>query len=211
MANQPLFSDFIEHLFPRLINRQNLNIKYTFCLGGLALTCFLITIFSGLLLLFYYLPSPKQAYASIVFLEQNVFAGRFLRSLHRLSAEAMLIFVFLHSLRVIWTGACTRPRQLNWSIGCILLLASLATAYTGYLLPMDELGFWAARTGIELLKSLPLGNGLSCFLAPDGLNGPLSLLRFYVLHVLVLPLLIAICCFLHFYQIRKNQGILPYL
>lgn len=206
-----MVKDFLRHLFPRVVLRQNLRFSYTFCLGGLAFTAFLVLVLSGLLLLFYYAPTPAGAFDSILFLEGKVAGGRYLRRLHRLGSHALLVLIFLHTLRVILTGAYRRPRELNWIIGFLLLGLSLFEAYTGYLLPMDQLALWATQTGMELLATLPGGRLLRGFLVPDGIGAPLSLLRFYALHIVILPLTMLGLTFLHFYRVRKDKGILPYL
>jgi len=206
-----LFKDFLEHIFPRLILEKNLRITYTFCLGGLAFTAFMLLVVSGLLLLFYYQPCPEKAFESILFLESSVSGGRFVRSFHRLTSHALLVLIFLHTLRVILTGAYRKPRDLNWVIGFFVLCSSVFGAYTGYLLPMDQLAYWGTHTGMELISTAPLGEIVGRFLVPDDVGRPLSLLRFYTLHIAVIPLTIAILCFLHFYRIRRDKGVLPYL
>ena len=197
-------NDFLRHLFPRVTLARNLRFSYTFCLGGLAFTAFMLLIASGMLLLFYYQPTPERAYQSILFLESSVWGGRQIRCLHYLSAHAMLILILLHTLRVILTGAYHRPRQLNWVIGVLLLFLTVFAGYTGYLLPMDQLAYWATKTGTELLSSIPLGEHIKALLAPDGVGQPLSLLRFYALHIAVIPLSILLLSALHFYRVRKN-------
>ncbi|HBA73262.1 MAG: cytochrome B6 [Geobacteraceae bacterium GWC2_55_20] len=206
-----MVTDFLKHLFPRVVLVKNLRISYTFCLGGLAFTAFLIMLASGMLLLVYYQPTPERAFSSILFLESSVWGGRYLRSLHRITSHALLILIFLHTLRVILTGAYQRPRQLNWVIGFLLLCLALFEAYTGYLLPFDQLAFWATQTGMELMLTLPFGELLRSLLVPDGIGQPLSLLRFYALHIVILPLTVLLLSFLHFYRVRKNKGVLPYL
>lgn len=206
-----MVKDFLRHLFPRVVLRQNLRPSYTFCLGGLAFTALLVLVASGILLLFYYAPTPGSAYESILFLDARVSGGRYLRSLHRLSSHALLALLFLHTLRVILTGAFRPPRELNWLIGFLLLGLGLFEAYTGYLLPMDQLALWATQTGMELLATLPGGGLLRAFLVPDDIGAPLSLLRFYALHIAFLPLTMLGLSFLHFYQVRKHKGLLPYL
>lgn len=203
--------DFLRHLFPRVVLRQNLRLSYTFCLGGLAFTAYVVLFLSGLLMLFYYAPTPAGAFESILFLEGRVPGGRYLRSLHRLGSHAFLVLIFLHTLRVVLTGAYRRPRELNWIIGFLLLGLALFEAYTGYLLPMDQLALWATQTGMELLATLPGGRLLRGFLVPDGIGAALSLLRFYALHIVILPLTMLTLTFLHFYRVRKDKGILPYL
>jgi len=206
-----MIRDFAKHLFPRVVLERNLTIGYTLCLGGLAFTAFLLMAASGLLLMVYYQPTPERAFTSILFLESSVWGGAYLRSLHRLSSHAFLVLIFLHTLRVILTGAYHRPRQLNWVIGFLLLCLALFEAYTGYLLPLDQLAYWATQTGMELLTIVPLGEGARALLVPDGVGQPLSLLRFYALHIAILPLALGGLSLLHFYRVRKNKGVLPYL
>ena len=206
-----MVKELLKHLFPRRVRAADLTLSYTFCLGGLAFTSFLALLASGVLLLFYYSPSPERAHASIRFLEDSVWGGAYLRSLHRLASHALLALVALHALRVILTGAFLRPRRFNWLVGCALLALAVAGAYTGYLLPMDQLAYWATQTGMELLRALPLGEQARALLVPDQVGGPLSLLRFYALHVVVLPLAILVLTMLHFFVVRRQKGLLPYL
>jgi quinol-cytochrome oxidoreductase complex cytochrome b subunit len=208
---QTIFADFLRHLLPRVVLKRNLAISYTFCLGGLAATTFLLLAMTGVLLLFYYQPTPAAAWRSILFIESSVPAGAYLRALHRLSSHMFLVLLVLHMLRVVLTGAFLPPRQMNWLIGCLLLGLSIFTAYTGYLLPLDQLALWATQTGMELLAILPGGETVRQLLVPDRVGGEMTLLRFYALHVVVLPALIAVLSFLHFYRVRKNRGVLPYL
>jgi quinol-cytochrome oxidoreductase complex cytochrome b subunit len=206
-----LFKEFLKHIFPRIVLQNNLRITYTFCLGGLAFTSFLLLTASGLLLLFYYQPTPERAFQSILFLEESVWGGRYLRSLHRLSSHLFLVLIFLHTLRIILTGAYRKPREFNWVIGFSLLCLAVFAAYTGYLLPMDQLSLWATQTGMELINATFFGPRVQGILVPDGVGQPLSLLRFYILHIALLPLSILSLSFLHFYRIRKDRGLLPYL
>jgi len=206
-----LFKEFLKHLFPRVVLEQNLRISYTLCLGGLAFSSLLLLALSGLLLLFYYRPGATEAYNSIIFLESAVYGGRYLRSLHRLASHLFLVLIMLHTLRVVLTGAFAPPRQRNWIIGICLLGLAVFEAYTGYLLPMDQLALWATQTGMTLLETIPLGSFLHDMLVPDTVGGPLSLIRFYVLHVVVLPMITITLCLLHFYLVRKQKGLLPYL
>lgn len=206
-----MITDFLKHLFPRVVLGANLRISYTFCLGGLAFTALMLLAATGLLLVVYYQPVPERAFNSILFLEASVWGGKYLRSLHRMASHALLALVFLHTMRVILTGAYQRPRQLNWLIGFALLCLAVFAAYTGYLLPMDQLAYWATQTGMELLATLPSGPFLRSLLVPDGVGQSLSLLRFYALHIVILPLSMFLLCMLHFYRVRKQKGVLPYL
>lgn len=206
-----MFRDFLKHLFPRVVLEKNLKLNYSFCLGGLAFTALLLLALSGMLLLLHYQPGATEAYNSIVFIEETVFGGKYLRSLHRMTSHCFLVFLFLHILRVVFTGAFTHPRQGNWLVGCCLLGLGVFEAYTGYLLPMDQLALWATQTGMTLLAAFPFGKLLTTLLVPDEVGGSLSLLRFYVLHIALLPLLTISLCMVHFYQVRRQKGLLPYL
>jgi len=206
-----LINEFLMHLFPRVVPRKNLTVSYTFCLGGLAFTSFMLLAASGVLLLFYYQASPEKAFSSILFLESSIWGGRYLRSLHRLASHFFLVLILLHTLRVVLTGAYQKPREWNWVLGCGLLLLAVFEAYTGYLLPMDQLALWATQTGMELAATVPMGSFVRGILVPDGVGQPMSLLRFYVLHIMLVPLGVLLLSFLHFYRIRKNKGVLPYL
>lgn len=206
-----MIEDFVRHLFPRVVLRKNLALSYTFCLGGLAFTTLMILAASGLLLLFYYQPTPAAAFPSILQLESSVWGGGYLRSLHRLSSHLLLVLVLLHTLRVILTGAYQKPRQMNWLIGCGLFILAVFEAYTGYLLPMDQLALWATQTGMELLGTVAFGEAARGVLVPDGVGESMSLLRFYILHIVIVPCIMLLLSILHFYRIRKDKGVMPYL
>lgn len=205
-----MFKEFIKHLFPRVTIKKNLKFTYTLCLGGLSFTAFLILIISGILLALYYTPEPDNAYNSIIFIEENVSGGKYIRNMHRFASNTFLILIFLHILRVIYTGAFL-SRKYNWVIGLFLLFFSIFTGYTGYLLPMDQLAFWATQTGAELIKILPFGDYIYNILIPDGVGGRLTLIRFYALHIIILPISIIILSFIHFFRVRRDKGVLPYL
>lgn len=205
-----MFKEFIKHLFPRVTLKKNLRFTYTLCLGGLSFTAFIMLVISGVLLAIYYIPEPNQAYDSIIFIEENVTGGKYIRNLHRFSSNAFLILMFLHILRVILTGAFL-SRKYNWIIGLFLLFLSIFTGYTGYLLPMDQLSYWATQTGAELIKILPFGDYIYNIIIPDTIGGRLSLIRFYALHIIILPFLISTLSFIHFFRVRRDKGVLPYL
>ena len=205
-----MFADFLKHLLPKVILKNNLRISYTYCLGGLAALVYVILFVTGILLLFFYEPSPDKAYNSIIFIEEHIFLGKYLRNMHRLCNHIFLILIFLHILRVIFTGAY-RFRSYNWIIGMILLILSIFEAYTGYLLPMDQLSLWATQTGMELIGKLPYGHIIKDLLVVDAVTGDLTLLRFYTLHIIVVPFVLIILMIIHFYRIRKDRGVLPYI
>jgi quinol-cytochrome oxidoreductase complex cytochrome b subunit len=177
-------------------------------LGGLAFTAFICLAASGTLLLFYYIPLPEEAYKSVLFIDKEVFAGNFIRTFHHYSANLFLILIFLHTLRVIFTGSFAF-RRYNWAIGLFILLFAILSGYTGYILPMDERSFWAGRTGLELLTAFPFGDSLKSAIAPDGIEGKLTLIRLYIFHITVLPIITVILITLHLYRVRHDGGILP--
>lgn len=211
MKNDGPIKDFAKHLFPRVVLERNLRLRYTFCLGGLAFTALLLLMVSGALLLFHYQPSAERAFESILYLETSVPGGAYVRNLHRLASNAFLVLIFLHTLRVLLTGAYRKPRELNWLIGMAILGLALFEGYTGYLLPMDQLALWATQTGMNLLATVPGGQWLRALLVPDAVGQSMSLVRFYVLHIALIPMALLALTFYHFYRIRKDKGALPYL
>ncbi len=205
-----LIKDFIEHLFPKKIRRDNLKITYTLCLGGLCFLCFFVLLISGILLTFYYEPGDR-GYNSILLLESSVFGGIFLRSIHRYASDSLLIFLILHIIRVIFQGAYLPPRSTNWLIGCVLFLLCFFEAYLGYVLVQDQVSIWALKTGMELLNFTFLTRIIYNLIVVDGVFGELTFTRIYILHIIIIPFLILILCSMHIYKIRKQKGILPYI
>src|ERR1700674_1315198 len=196
------------HLASVKMRRRSLAFSVTWYLGTLTLATFLILTGSGILLMLYYHPSVPQAYADMKDLQFVVSAGVFLRNLHRWSAHAMVFLVFAHMFKVFYRGAYRPPREFNWVIGVVLLLLTLLLSYTGYLLPWDQLAFWAITVGSNLLSSVPVFGARVRFLMLGGhtVNAN-ALLRFYVLHCVILPLLAVMLVAVHFWRIRKDGGI----
>ncbi|MDI6879317.1 MAG: cytochrome b N-terminal domain-containing protein [Desulfitobacteriaceae bacterium] len=193
------------HLHPAKVKKSSLRFTHTFGLGGTALSCFIILVVTGGLLMFYYVPSVNQAYDSMLFIGNKVFFGWFVRNLHRWSAHAMIIFVFVHMIRVFVTGSYKPPREFNWSIGIALLLLTLFFSYTGYLLPWDQLSYWGINVGVNLLNYVPLvGQKLRLFLLGDNTISQNTLIRFYVFHCFVLPVFTVILLSFHFWRVRKD-------
>ncbi len=161
-----------------------------------------------MLLLFYYVPSTGQAYDRMLDLRGTVAFGTFLRNMHRWAAHGMVAIVFLHMCRVFLTGAYKKPREFNWVIGVVLLLLTLFASFTGYLLPWDQLAYWAITVGASIAAYAPvLGKDVQFLMLGDYSVGQEALLRFYVLHVVVLPLLITLFVAIHFWRIRKDGGL----
>ena len=196
------------HLSSVKIRRRSLDFRVTWFLGTLSLGTFLILVLTGIPLMLYYHPSVPQAYADMKDLRFAVSAGVFLRNLHRWSAHAMVLLVFAHMFKVFYRGAYRPPREFNWVIGVVLLMLTLFLSYTGYLLPWDQLAFWAITVGSNLISAVPVFGTKIRFLVLGGhtVNAN-ALLRFYVLHCVVLPLTAAIFVAIHFWRIRKDGGI----
>jgi cytochrome b6 len=196
------------HLASVKMRRQSLAFGATWYLGTLTLATFLILTATGILLMLYYHPSVPQAYGDMKDLRFVVSAGLFLRNLHRWSAHAMVFLVFAHMFKVFYRGAYRPPREFNWVIGVILILLTLFLSYTGYLLPWDQLAFWAITVGSNILSAVPLMGSKIRFLMLGGntVNAN-ALLRFYVLHCVVLPLVAAVFMAVHFWRIRKDGGL----
>jgi len=210
MKSAGLFQDFLEHLFPRKVRKNDLKLSYTFCLGGLCVISFLVLIISGLFLSLYYRPDI-HAYESILIMESSIKGGIFLRSVHRYGADLFVVFLILHCLRVIFTGAYLPPRHMNWIIGCILFVLCLFEAYLGYVLVQDKLGVWAFETGMNLFNYTILTRFIYKIFIVDGISGEITLIRVYIFHIIIIPAIIFVLCSIHFYKIRKQKGVLPYL
>jgi cytochrome b6 len=196
------------HLASVKSRRRSISFRHTWFLGTLSVGCFLLLVITGVVLMFYYHPSVPQAYADMKDLQFVVSAGVFLRNLHRWTAQAMVFVVFAHMFKVFYRGAYRPPREFNWVIGVILLIFTLLLSYTGYLLPWDQLSYWAITVGANILSSVPiLGPRVRFLLLGGHTVNANALLRFYVLHCLVLPLVAAVFVAVHFWRIRKDGGI----
>jgi quinol-cytochrome oxidoreductase complex cytochrome b subunit len=160
--------------------------------------------------MFYYRPAIPHAYRDMKELEFVIGSGSFLRNLHRWGAHAMVIFVCLHMLRVFYSGAYRPPREFNWVIGVLLLTLTLLLSYTGYLLPWDQLAFWAVTVGTNMADAAPvIGPKFKFLLLGGNVIGENALVRFYVLHCVVLPLAAAALVGVHFWRVRKDGGVRP--
>jgi quinol-cytochrome oxidoreductase complex cytochrome b subunit len=203
-----VFGNLFLHLHPVRVHVNTLRPGYTLALGLISFYLFLILIISGTLLMFYYVPSIEMAYNSMKDLEYVVSFGVVLRNVHRWSAHAMVIFVFLHMCRVFYTGSYKAPREFNWVIGAFLLLLTLFLSFTGYLLPWDQLAFWAVTVGSNIAAYVPwIGDDLRYLMLGGNQVGQMALIRFYVLHVVVLPLVMGVLLGVHFWRIRKDGGL----
>lgn len=196
------------HLFAVKSRRRMLEFSATWYLGALTFGTFLVLVLTGILLMLYYHPSVPQAYADMKDLQFAVSSGVFLRNLHRWSAHAMVFLVFAHMFKVFYRGAYRPPREFNWVIGVFLLLVSLLLSYTGYLLPWDQLAYWAVTVGSNIASAVPLIGQKIRFLMLGGNSvNANALLRFYVLHCMILPLTAIVLIAIHFWRIRKDGGL----
>ncbi len=200
-------SNVFLHLHPVKVSRDSLKWSYSFGLGIIAAILFGVLVFTGVLLMFYYVPSVERAYTTMKEIQLSVPFGQFTRNMHRWSAHAMVLVVILHMARVFYTGAYKPPRELNWIVGVFLLLLTLGASFTGYLLPWDQLSFWAITVGTNIAGYAPGAGTLIRELLLGGREvGQNALIRFYTLHIALLPLLIALLFSIHIWRVRKDGG-----
>lgn len=201
-------NNLLLHVHPARIYRHSIRPTTTFGLGLICFYLFVIEWITGVYLMFYYEPSIGAAYGRIQDLDSVVTFGRITRNLHRWAAEAMVVFVVLHMCRVFYTGAYKRPREFNWVLGVILLLLTLALSFTGYLLPWDQLSFWAVTVGANIVGYAPvLGPKLRFLLLGGESVGSEALLRFYTLHVIAVPTGAALIINYHIWRVIKDGGL----
>ena len=210
------------HLHPVRVKRHAVRYTYTFCLGGISFFLFLALTVTGLYLMFFYVPSVSRAYQDILSIENSVAFGSLVRNMHRWAAHLMVIAVWLHMFRVFLTGSYKKPREFNWNVGVILLVLTLLLSFTGYLLPDDQLGFWAVTVGTNMARATPLlGHegpfGPQLHMTPYNdvrfglLGGSIvdanALLRSYIWHCIGIPIVASIFMIVHFWRVRKDGGI----
>jgi quinol-cytochrome oxidoreductase complex cytochrome b subunit len=196
------------HLHPVRVKRHAVRYTYTFCLGGISFFLFLALTVTGLYLMFFYVPSVSRAYQDVQAIEAAVAFGSFTRNMHRWAAHLMVLTVFLHMIRVFYHGAYKPPREFNWVVGVVLLFCTLWLSFTGYLLPWDQIAFWAITVGTQMAQYAPILGPETGFFLLGGIQvGGDTLLRFYVMHVIAFPLITAIFLVVHFWRIRKDGGI----
>jgi quinol-cytochrome oxidoreductase complex cytochrome b subunit len=213
-AGDAVVRNLLLHWFPAKVNLESLAWGYSFWLGTISAVLFLILTITGGILMFLYVPSVERAYLSVKDLEYTISFGWFLRGLHRISAHLMVAVVFLHMVRVFLTGAfkngtaVNQNRPLNWIIGIALLLITLLLSFTGYLLPWDQLAYWAITVGTNIASSAPVFGEWTRFILLGGTTiEQATLIRFYVLHCFVLPLGVLLLVAYHVWRIRKDGGL----
>jgi cytochrome b6 len=217
-----VLSNVFLHLHPAKINRDAVAYNYTWGMGGMTFYVYITLVFTGTLLMFYYHPSKVVAFRDILYLENDVPFGKLLRNMHRWGAHLMVIMVELHMFRVFLTGSYKKPREFNWVVGVILLVLTLLLSFTGYLLPDDQLGFWAVTVGTNMARATPLlghdgpfGSQLGMTPFNDVRFGLLggsivdanALLRAYIWHCVAIPIIASAFMVVHFWRVRKDGGI----
>jgi len=205
---QAAISSFLLHVQPAKVHRRVLKFRTTLGLGLISLYLFLILSATGVLLMFYYVPATDYAYQNMKDLEFVVTAGLVLRNMHRWAAHLMVLFVVLHMCRAFYTAAYKPPREFNWVLGVMLFLLTLALSFTGYLLPWDQLAYWAIKVGTGIAGYAPVvGQKLKYLFLGGHVVGESALIRFYVLHVIVLPIAAVMLIAVHLWRVRKDGGL----
>jgi len=213
-AGSGIVANFLLHWFPNRVSLRSLAVSYSLYLGTITFVVFLILVVTGVVLMFLYVPSVERAYWSIKDIDSVVSFGWLLRRLHRISAHAMVALVFLHMFRVFLTGSYKAgeinrsARPFNWVLGVGLLVLTLLLSFTGYLLPWDQLAYWAITVGTNIAASVPaVGETIRQFLLGGTVIGQPTLIRFYVLHCVFLPLILFAVAIWHMWRIRKDGGL----
>jgi cytochrome b6 len=205
-----VFGNLFLHAVPVKVRETSLRVRATYYLGSISFFLLVLLIVTGTLLMLYYHPAVPQAYQDMKDLRFVVSNGVFLRNIHRVAANFMVIMVFAHLLHVFYRGGYRPPHEFNWVVGVILLMLTLFLSYTGYLLPWDQLAFWAITVGTNIISAMPfMGRPMRFLLLGGNLVGENALLRFYVLHCVILPLLTVMFVGIHFWRIQKDGGLTP--
>ncbi len=207
-----VFKNFFLHFHPVKCHRNSVDPFYTLGLGVISASLFMLLIFTGVILMFYYIPAEDRAYDIMKDWQDTTPFAQFFRNMHRWGAHMMVLFVFLHMSRVFYTGSYKGERKFNWVIGVILMVLTLLLSFTGYLLPWDQLAFWAVTVGSEIAGYAPNLPGFEyninrVMLLASTTVGQDALIRFYVLHVALLPLITGTLMGVHFWRIRKDGGL----
>lgn len=201
-------TSFVLHIRPRTYRAASTWFTHTFRLGFFTTLFFFIELFTGIILMLYYVPSPESAYGSILRLDGEVPFGNWLRDVHRLAGELMVITAVLHMARVFLTASYRQTRAFTWLTGVILLLLTLLLAFSGYLLPWDQLAYWAVTIGTSMAAAAPfLGETLVTLLRGGAEIGADGLLRFYLLHIILLPFVALVILGVHYYRVARIHSI----
>ena len=200
------WASFALHIYPVKIRRKELSFRWSWYLGVISMVLYGSLIVSGIYLMFFYVPAPDSAYTNIQTIQTEVNFGQYVRNVHRWSAHLMVLAVAMHMGKMFYRGAYKAPREFNWVIGVMLLVLTLLMSFTGYLLPWDQLAFWAVTVGTEMAGYVPvIGEEVQEMLLGGNGVGAATLLRFYVLHVAVLPSIIVMLLMIHLWRWRKDS------
>ncbi len=210
------------HLHPSKTRRHGIRYRHTWCAGGLTFLLSLVTVVTGVVLMFYYRPVQEYAYWDVKYLDFDVPFGFVMRNMHRWAAHAMVLFIWLHMFRVFMTGSYKPPREFNWVVGVNLLVLTLLLSFTGYLLPWDQLAIWAVTVGTNMARATPLlghegpfgpqlgmtpYNDVRFGLLGGSIVDANALLRSYIWHCIGIPIIALIFMVVHFWRVRKDGGI----
>jgi quinol-cytochrome oxidoreductase complex cytochrome b subunit len=201
-------TDLILHLHPQIVPRETLRVSLSWGLGGMAAVLVGLLFLTGIMLLLVYQPTIDQAYGSILVLTHEVSFGAWIRNIHHWSANLLVMIALLHLVRIVLTGAFGAGRRLNWIIGLCLLFFLLSANFTGYLLPWDQLAYWAVTICTSMLGYIPLcGSWLQELLRGGTEIGPPTLANFFVLHVAFIPGTLFLLLLWHFWLVRRAGGL----
>ncbi|WP_066633157.1 cytochrome b N-terminal domain-containing protein [Labilibacter marinus] len=199
---------FILHLHPPKIDKRALKFTRTFGLGGINALLFVILCFTGLVLRFSYVPTVQHAYDSIVALQSDTVFGQFIRNLHHISAKLMVIVSFLHLIRTYYSQAIYKKRAENWIYGLIMMFMVIVSSFTGYLLPWDQLAYWAVTVITQIIEYVPyIGHPIANLVRGGETVDGNTLLNFYNLHTGIVPIVFIFLMSMHFWLVRKAGGV----
>jgi quinol-cytochrome oxidoreductase complex cytochrome b subunit len=196
-----------------------MRLRFHWGAGIITTYLFLVLTFTGVLLMFYYTPTAPEAYYNVKDLQYVVPFGNLLRNMHRYAAHAMVFMVMVHMVRTFYTGSYKPPREFNWCVGVVLLMLTFLLSFSGYLLPWDQLAVWAVTVGADMARATPLlghegpfsdllgmkaNNDVRFALLGGTTVGQATLLRFYVLHCVFLPIALTVFTVVHFWRVRRD-------
>lgn len=203
----PMWRDLADHEVPEHVNPGYHFSAFVYCFGGLTFFIIVIQVLSGMFLTMYYVPDIERAWDSVYYLQNQVAFGQIVRGMHHWGSSLVLVMVFLHTLRVFFTGSYKKPRELNWVVGVLMFFILMGLGFTGYLLPWDMKAMYATKVGLQIAASVPfIGPWIETLLQGSPIIGAQTLTRFFAIHVFFLPAALFALLGAHFIMIRK-QGI----